>query len=304
MEPLTHSVCRSCRTRLTRSAPAAARAFSSTPSSRAIPPESPHFIDVPQTFQPDYNQRPKQKGYLPTPREIFPRNRPNKSTEAYIDALTRSPKEPVDVNDPNISEQIRYKARMSALRKSHLRSSLSELHARKTSLVRSTQLRSQMKQAESQRLASQPPREDERLTNVSVPAAMTSSQLQHLSPANARALHKQKTANVKRANAAKAAERADQLHTLYMNARHFITTEAQLLDAIKTEFAEDKFGGRHNMNYWQERGVPEGIRQMLSGQWIGEEMSTRESNIQKTAREKNEKERMKRIGERLSGGKI
>ena len=193
---------------------------------------------------------------------------------------------------------------MSALRKSHLRSGLSELHARRTSLVNRVQLRSQMKQAESQRLVSQPPREDERLTNVSVPAAMTSSHLQPFSPAQALALHEQRAANVERATVAKEAERADQLHTLYMNARNFITTEAQLLQAIKAEFAEDKFGGRHNVNHWQDKGVPEGIKQMLSGQWVGEEMSARDSNIQKAAREKNEKERMKRIGERLSGGKI
>lgn len=303
MESASHSLCRSCRTRLSRSVPSSTRSFSTTRTSRAIPPDSPHFVDVPQTFQPDFVHRPKQKGYLPTPKDIFPRNLPKKATPAYIDALTRSPKNPIDVNDPKIPEQARWKARMSALRKSHLRSSLGELHTRKYDLLNRVQLRSQMKQVESQRLVHQPPREDERLTNVSIPSSMSPSVKRQFTPAEALARHAEITANVARHEAAKQAERADQLHTLYMNARTFITNEQQLLASVKEEFADDKFGvSKESQSIWASHGRPTGMKEMLSGQWVGAPGGERSAEYD--ARVKNEKERMKRIGEQLSGGKI
>lgn len=304
MEPLSQSICRSCRTRLSRSVPSATRAFSSSAATQAIPPESPHFVDVPQSFQPDFIGRPKKKGYLPTPKDIFPPNLPKKPTQAYIDALAPEPKNPINVNDPNIPAQIRYKARMTALRKTHLRSSLKELHVRKTSLLNRVQLRSQMKQIQSQRLVHQPPREDERLTNVSIPSTMSPSNKYHFTPAEALEEHAKKVANVQRHAAASEAERTDQLHTLYMNARKFITDEEQLKAAVQEEFREDKFGTIGDQSIWASDGRPKGTKELLAGQWTGVAGTQSEKNTEHDAREKNERERMKRIGERLSGGKI
>lgn len=303
MESLPRSVCRSCRTGLSRSVPPSARAFSSSAITQSIPPESPQFVDVPQSFQPSFVVRKQKKGYLPTPKEIFPRTLPNKPTQAYIDALTREPQKTIDLNDPNLPEQSRYKARMSALRRSHLRTSLSELHARKTTLVNRVQLRSQMKQIESQRLVNQPPREDERLTNVSIPSTMSPLVKHHFTPAEAQEEHIRKTANVQKHEAAREAERADQLHTMYMTARKFITDEEQLKAVVEEEFRPDKFGTQAGfMSIWGSHGRPASMKELLHGQWAGAAGGQRSDDA--WAREKNEKERMKRIGEKLSGGKI
>lgn len=302
MESLSQTICRSCRTRLARSAPPSTRPFSSSAITQAIPPESPHFVDVPQPFQPDYVVRRQKKGYLPTPKDIFPRNLPNKPTQAYVDAVTRAPRKEIDLNDPNLPEQTRYKARMSALRRSHLRTSLQELHTRKSSLVNRVQTRSQMKQIESQRLVSQPPREDERLTNISIPSTMSPLTKHHFTPAEALAEHELKIANVAAQAAAKKAERMDQLHTMYMTARNFITDEAQLKEVVEREFREDKFGAYGANNVWDHYGRPKGIKELLQGQWAGASGGMRSD--EQNARVQNEKERMKRIGEKLSGGKI
>ena len=303
MESLPRSLCRSCRTRLSRSVPPSTRAFSSSAVTQSIPPESPHFVDVPQSFQPSLVIRRQKKGYLPTPKEIFPRTLPNKPTQAYVDALTREPQNAIDLNDPNLPEQSRYKARMSALRRSHLRTSLSELHTRKTTLVNRVQMRSQMKQIESQRLVTQPPREDERLTNVSVPSTMSPLVKHHFTPAEAKAEHIRKTANVEKHEAARAAERADQLHTMYMTSRKFITDEEQLKAAVEEEFRVGRFGTQHGtMSIWGSDGRPASMKELLHGQWAGAAGGQRSDDT--LARERNERERMKRIGEKLSGGKI
>jgi len=283
-------------------------------TSRAIPPESPLFVDVPRSFQPDLRRRPIQKGYLPTPKQIFPRSRPEKLTSEYALAATPLPKNPVDLNDPSLSEHARYKARMADLRRSHLRSGLSELQVRKTSLDKRTQLRSQMKRAESERLVHQAPREDERLTNASIPASMSPDIKHHFSPAEALALHEQKMQNVARAASQKVAERTDQLHTLYVNAKNFITSEEQLLEAVKREFAPDRFG-HNNKSMWDKRSDtgahnqrfskvgPEGIQDMLLGQGVSGG-TTEPRGALRDALARNDAERMKKIGEKLSGGKI
>ena len=305
METLSQSICRSCLSRLRESCGIATRSFSSTAPSRAIPPESPHFIDVPQSLQPDFIRPQKQKGYLPKPKEIFPRNLPNKPTERYISAATPSPRIPVDLNDPTLSEHARYKARMSALRKSHLRTGLTELYTRKQSITNRVQLRSNMKQAESLRLVSQAPREDERLTNVSIPSTMSPEHISRFSPEEALRLHEQKSANVARTAAAKTADRVDSMHTLYMNARNFITTEEQLRSAIQKEFDENNFDGLRgevHKSYWDTKGPPDGIKEMLARQYVSPRLSPRDGGEE--GRYKRDQERMKKIAEKLSGGKM
>lgn len=278
-----------------------------------MPPESPHFVDVPKPFQADLRKRRMQKGFTPDTREIFPRNRPEKRSEDFLTAVTQEPQKRVNFNDPSIPAPTLYKARMAALRREHLREGLTSLLARKRQQQRHTQLRSQMKQAESQRLVAQGPRTDEFLTANTVPAAMlpSAAQQSHLSAAaEAAALHAQKVDNTARHAERQAAFKTDALHSLYMNSRNFITDEAQLLAAVRKEFDLKTFqgelggAGTNNKSMWSY-GPPDDIKAMIDGQWTptaaGER--TRLANYSDQAA-KRLQERVKRVAEKLSGGKI
>src|ERR1700743_2713449 len=89
MDTLSGSICRACRHRLLK--PSASRAFSASSSRLYIPPESPAFIDVPQPLQQIQDSKPRAKGILPLPRELFPARRPEKPGQQYLDNVTRDP---------------------------------------------------------------------------------------------------------------------------------------------------------------------------------------------------------------------
>ena len=195
---------------------------------------------------------------------------------------------------------------MADLRKSHLRSSLVELHQRKTSIQQSMQKRSQYKSDQSQRLVHQPPRHDERLTNNSIPSTLLAPQ-HNLTPTEALAIHDRKTANVAAHEAKRVAERVDALHTLYMNARHFITDEKQMLAKIKAEFEDKSFGlsGSKGQSYW-DSGPPDDIKRMVDSQYVAPR-KTEPSGAglgNTNSKSTRDQERMKRIAEKLSGGKL
>jgi hypothetical protein len=102
------------------------------------------------------------------------------------------------------------------------------------------------------------------------------------------------------------------LHSLYMNARNFITTEEQLLAEIEKKFLP---GGRNpefrrsdfaetGDNIWV-KGVPSTVKDLIS-----ENTARAPKNGQPPApsdmktKYRKDQERMKRIAEELTGGKI
>lgn len=311
MEVLPRSICRSCRTRLSFSTPSSTtlttRTFTTTPTRHAIPPESPHFVDVPRPFQPDWTPPTPQKGYHPKPKDIFPRTALHKTTPAFALACTRQRKDPIDPESPHLTPSQRYKLSMSALRQSHLRSSLSELLHRRTTHVSRLQNRSARKSSDSRRLVTQPTREDERLTNISIPSSMNPELPNRFNSATeALALHARKTANIAAHIAVKQAEKMDSLHTLYMSARGFITDEKQLLEKVREEFEENSFGGTvgmPNKSLWDKYGAPDGVRQMVDASGVGGRRDGK-GRAGDGTRYKRDQERMKRIAEKLSGGKL
>lgn len=203
---------------------------------------------------------------------------------------------------------------MAQLRKSHIREGLTELHARKLDTRAKAQHRSQARKAESARLATQPPREDARLTSNSVPQAMKIRR--SATPiaddlAAAKALHERKVANYNASASAKTAERLDALHTLYMNARTFITTEDQLNYAIAQQFDDlaifrsDTSDGKSMWN----KGPPDTIRSLIANNQsqdggLAGVLSAMRNRGDGRVGFTRDQERMKKIAEKLSGGKI
>jgi hypothetical protein len=300
MESLPSSICRTCRHRLLKSSVPTPRAFSTTTAQLYIPPESPAYIDVPRPFQPVQDIKPRAKGILPLPRELFPRRRPDKPGKQYLENVTRDPLPQNVVPEDQLTEAGRYKRRMAELRKMHLRSGLTELHARKTEIDTAIAARSAAHHAQRARLIAQAEREDNRLTNVSIPSSMQPQPIHVLSPEEELEIYNARVATHQMKLAAKHEYRLDKLHTLYMNARDFITTKEQLTEAIEKTFTSNK-------SIWDKEGVPDSIATMVQrGQDRTAESGRGGLMMPGDVAERSfrDQQRMKKVAEKLSGGKL
>ncbi|PWY86065.1 hypothetical protein BO70DRAFT_360877 [Aspergillus heteromorphus CBS 117.55] len=271
------------------------RGFASS-SSRRVGPESPNFIDVPGTIQPDFPSKPRVKGTLPVPKEIFSVRRKDKPSPEYIDAAARLPsKEPeIDPQDPH-AEYIQRKRDMAEMRRQNLHQGLTELHARKQWTDKRMKERSLEKQERRERIFRQPEREDERLTRPSV----TQDLLNHtvLPDSGREARLAQSQANYADQQNRKEHERQDMLQELYMNARNFIITEEQLAEEIARVFPDGeneawRSDGQNGENIWN-LGNPQTVQSIVN-----------DSKKNETSRWDLYQERVKKLGENITGGKL
>ena len=155
-----------------RTASVQVRGFATTSSLR-VGPESPQFIDIPRTIQPSNPAKPKVKGTLPVPRELFPARRADKPRKPYLDAVTPAPatKRTVNLKSGNVEKQT-FKIKMAELRRQNLRQGLLNLYNRKRVAEETMLNRSMENQARRERVLQQPEPEDERLTRPSIVQAM------------------------------------------------------------------------------------------------------------------------------------
>ncbi len=163
--------------------------------------------------------------------------------------------------------------------------------------------RSASKMAEHERLIAVPERNDERFTSPSVLDSMRPSNRTLLPDPERASRLASKRANVAAKEAAKQEDRRNALHTLYMNAGNFIITEEHLNRVVDQVFDDNRQfanDSRNGLNIWNT-GNPETVQEMLN-------QANRVSGGK--AIERNQgygpvtKERMKRIGEELTGGKM
>ncbi|KAL4950427.1 hypothetical protein BDW69DRAFT_57307 [Aspergillus filifer] len=270
----------------------------STSSSLRVGPESPNFVDVPRTIQPDLPAKPRVKGTLPVPREIFPRRRIDKPGKAYIEAVTpvSANQEPIGLDEPHAKYR-EWKREQADMRRQNLREGLLELHSRKQRTASRMEQRSQFKQMLRERVMRQPERDDERLTQPSIPSIMQPKSSTGILPDPNRAERvvasklrlEQKTLEKK-------LDRRDSLHTLYMNARKFIVNEDQLAAEIEKVFPEKDneawaSDSRQGDNIWN-LGFPKGMGRRLAETTSG------------TGRWDIIQGRVKKLGEEITGGKI
>jgi len=151
--------------------------------------------------------------------------------------------------------------------------------------------RSRRKNDEHEKLARRPEPLDEQLTNQSVTQGIKNLLLKNgtnqLSQGQIRKRTQQGMQKRMAIEQRKSEERKDAIHTLYMHARSFVTTEAQLDAAIEKAFGTVEEPARKKL-IWEEEGSPKTTQDMLSQEGV----------VQKTQR------RIKRIAEELTGGKI
>lgn len=275
-----------------------------------IPPESPKYIEIPKSLQPQAVYRPWVKGVLPVPRKIFRRSdSKDKTSQEYLSAVTPDPKylrveqaSSIAGSQP-LAGIAAWKSQQSATRRRNLRESLVELHKRKQRIDRSKAESRARKQEESLQLATAPEREDERLTNPTVHTALLPLRRGPLPDPFREARVEKMRANVEHMQREKAEERRNMLHTLYMNAREFIVRPEQLDLAIDRAFdGPDLFlnDDTRGENIWHT-GAPETAHTLLH--LSGHGRHQRGGDRVKWSRDLLEK-RLDRIGAELTGGKL
>jgi len=308
MSTVTTPLCRSCCSTASRSA--AVRPFTTSSTRRTIPPQSPYYVDIPNTLQTDYSPPRRQKGVLPVPREIFPARQPDKPSQQY---LTRAipPRKESTKNLSKMTEQDIYKARMTDLRRQHLRSGLLELYNRKVVMSGQIGARSTARQNERAILITQGPRQDDHLTSTSIPSSMrftTGNAPLPPTPPPA-TTHARKIANVTQQQAAKRSSRLDALHTLYMHARSFITTEKHLAAEIERIFDNPsvEWGTPANdgTSIWNKE-PPVTIAALLQDDTTTGVRQETGLAVKRGAamRYRTDQQRLRKIAEVLSGGKM
>jgi hypothetical protein len=254
---------------------------------------SPKFIEVPTTPQPQARQKLDIKGTLPPPRNLFPARALRKTSKNYLDAVTKEPKEH---REPT-NEYAAWKRRMAASRRSNLREGLVELYKRKKDHDGAVAVRSKIKQEDRNRRLRAPQREDERLTDPTIKEANRILQSGPIPDPNREARVAEKSARVQAKEAAREEQRKNALHTLYMQARSFITTEEQLDAKIEEIFKEPREGESDNV--W-DIAAPPSIQDMLASINKTEKKAVNfhSGPAQVTG------QRMKKIAEELTGGKM
>ncbi|TGO41737.1 hypothetical protein BHYA_0017g00470 [Botrytis hyacinthi] len=285
------------RCRPSQSTAVSSRTFSTTTSCSAIGPENPRFIEIPTTQQPDARGHRDIKGTLPPPRNLFPNRGPDKISKKYLDSVTREPSKP----PKNPNDYVAWKHRLATQRRESLKEALVHLHKRKLNQERIVAHKSYSKRMANEKRLRAPQREDERLMNPTITEAMSKLQVGFVPDPNRESELAQKALRVQIRAAEREEQRKNALHTLYMKARSFITTEEQLNAKIDEIFTNpfDK-NAPYKRNIWEVHEKPPTVQDMLSGV----------NNSHKTAVGKYSHPavitgtRMQHIAEELTGGKM
>jgi hypothetical protein len=276
--------------------------FRSSPSRSLhhIRPESPEYINVPQVRQPDRIERPVIKGTLPTPRNLFTRRAPKRTTPKYFELTTPEPSTPRAVIS---SPHKLYKLRLAGNRRQLLREGLKELRTRSQEETRHRKAISASNKIAREKAIIAADREDKRLTSPTIVSAMQSLQVGDIPDPDRSERLAQKAAKVQALAASREEARRDALHTLYMSARKFITTEEQLNQVIEKQFIERPFRTANSM------ALARSIWATGSPETVGEKLQKTRGGDVKAFSSKDRTsavhaDRMKRIAEALTGGKM
>lgn len=289
----------SCLTRCSASSKTAvspyARTFTTSSQLLSIGPESPKFIKVPQPPQRFPKPEPVIRGTLPVPRNVFHRRIPNKANEKW---LSKAVPEPAPREEPIKEERVMWKSKLAESRRTALREGIYELQKRKIRTKQQQDVLSKKKLAIREKLVNAPQRLDEYLMSPTVREAVSKPQRGKVPDPNRVVRINRMKKNVARMEHEKELRRKNALHTLYMNAREFITTEDELNKEIDHIFTDRPFGNTHHTNIWDAYGKPITVGEMLQSL----------SGSSKKALQNYKKphtiagERMKTIAEELTGG--
>ncbi|KAI9716190.1 MAG: hypothetical protein M1828_000416 [Chrysothrix sp. TS-e1954] len=276
-----------------------------------IPPESPRFIDIPEPPQQQSNPLPPVKGLLPRARDIFTYGRGGvaRATPEKINQQIRDPKKPRTFDNRLQQDESRrqWLDGLREQRKSHYREGVTALlNRRKKSSVMNARRLARIRQEQSG-LRDLRDTTGAELTRPTMTKLMSNTGgklppdpyvAERLAAGKARVLEKE---------AARSEARKANLHTLYMHARDFITTESQLSQAI-----EKAFGTPENPMTWQDgvsiwhTGNPPTLAQIAR-----KDKGSRQPEVTGASQNENQKQnqsimkqRLGKVAEELTGGKM
>ena len=238
------------------------------------------------------------------PREIIT-ERPKDQAKASIDYLASTTPEPLRqrsaIADARTKDSVTWKEKQAERRRQNLREGLVELHHRDARAIQQMTERSSRRQARNLVLRDAPEREDERLMYPTALSAERPAKQHGLPDPGREARLIRKKENVARTLAVQAERRREKLHTLYLNAGNFITTNEQLKETINKVFDDQKkFENdmRPGLNIWN-LGPPETVQELLGGR-AGRHVKAigADENANVT------RERMNQIAEELTSGKM
>lgn len=285
------------------------RSLTTTTQLQSIGPESPRYIEIPQSRQPNKPERPRVKGILPVPRRIFGHGQAKpigllKADDAALADKTKLPKHPRQ-NTGRQTDVQAYKTRMADMRRENLREGLSSLRERQLAIDQRTRERVQRRHAERQALVDAPEREDERLTSPSVDPAITAYLNSKILPDPDR---EQRVEEKRRRTAAMEANRRETrmmaMQTLYMNARDFVVDREGLDQALEKAFGTDEhpvgFGSFDDEESVWAYGPQLGTAGMLRRS----QPSEAAGNITDVVNAENTKQRLRTMAEELTGGTL
>ncbi|KAI0446505.1 hypothetical protein F4803DRAFT_17833 [Xylaria telfairii] len=291
--------------------PAFTRLFSSTPSmlSQQIPPESPLFINVPNPPQDQSIEAKRElkplRGFVPVPRQVFGhRDSHQKPTDSWLDRAAPKPSNAKSQAEPG-SDLEAWRRKMAASRRESMRSGVRDLWARKQRFDAKRLAARTAKLAANKAAAMAPEREDERLTRGTINAGTLQTAV---APDPLRFERGFASAARTAAIAADKSEaRRDAIQALYMNARSFIVSEAELETVVNREFADDHFRnigasstGHLIQNIWDAQNEPMSVAAMLDE--LQRKHDTLVSDL--TSEGTRTVRRQKQVAEELTGGKM
>ncbi|KAK7984359.1 hypothetical protein PG989_011761 [Apiospora arundinis] len=285
------------------SAPSAAPRPATPPN--GYPPESPLYINIPtpplsQAVEDQRRSPLSYKGHLPVPRPIFKQRKGelSKTSEEWFKKSA-----PVPTSEkalaPTSSETKAWKRQMAASRRRNMEEGLTKLWTRTQRTDASRKERSHKKDMEHRAAMNAPPHESDRLTAATIPASVLATQVPQDPQRFEQALASQ--ARTRSVVELKSQARRDALQQLYMAARSFIVTEADLEKAVEeqfnpTFFANKTSAGMPSASVWDIEGAPKTV-----GQMMGDVMGT-SSRVVKSDTSNRTAQRHRQIAEELTGG--
>ncbi|KAI1432746.1 hypothetical protein GGR50DRAFT_560676 [Xylaria sp. CBS 124048] len=277
------------------------------PQSQPIPPESPFFINVPNPPQDQSIEARRElkpiRGFIPIPRRIFAhRDSRLKPRDKWIKRAAPPPTNARSKEEP-ASELQAWRRQMAEKRRENLSAGLKNLWQRKGRTDEKRKAIQTFKLATNKAAAMAPEREDERLTRSTInEGTLQTAVLPDPFRFKTALASAERTAAIA---TYKSQLRSDDIQTLYMSARSFIVTEADLEAAVDKEFTQDRFMGVNSAGFraqtiWDTEGEPRSVASMM-----GElQRSTSLFVNSQTTEATRTVRRQRHVAEELTGGKM
>lgn len=264
-----------------------------------IPPESPHYIRVPEPKQKTDPPPPRIRGHLPVPREIFPHRTSGRRLTSHAYIAKTAPRSQAEVRGRfPWGATAAQKRRDAAMRRRALSVGLRLLWQRKRKADAKAAQLSRIQGAANRRAALAPDALDDVLTRGTVrlsTAATTAVVADPLRFERAEAARERHAGIM----GAKAEARRDALAQLYVAASEFIVDEAELVERVARLFDPEHHAYQKTQagqNIWTAQGVPISVVQTRR-----EAADLLKTKVPPASRTVN---RQKKVAEELTGGKL